>query len=218
MMQMRQVSVMLSVLFFLGCSGNHHVPFRDDSDSRQPTKEHINRLIDDLAISSSTDYEADRARAFEAVEKLTALGKQGFPYLLDHLNDSRESVELQRLNRRQNVGEACYYIIVLQIFNIPPGYAIPLIRKGADGELHDRPFSAEQGLFDQSTISTWLENRKVDPLVALQVEALEWLLEQENKIGYPDPTSEELFQAPLLLRLESLRKSVKGSQKGQREF
>jgi hypothetical protein len=167
----------------------------------------IEGLIDELAISSGPTGDAGdrRARAFAAVEKLSALGKQAFPYLLEHLDDHRESVELQRLNRRQDVGEACYCIIAYQILDIPSDYAIPIVRIGSDGELHQRPFAVEQGLFDSSTIAAWLKQREAEPLAALQVEALEWLLEQENKIGYPDSKSKATFHDPLVRHLESIR-------------
>jgi hypothetical protein len=203
---MRQVLPLLSVFILLGCGGPHDIPPSVGVDSR-PSAEVIENLIDELAISSDpTDDVGDRrARAFAAVEELSALGKQAFPYLLEHLDDNRESVELQRLNRRQDVGEACYCIIAYQILDIPPGYAIPMVRTGADGELHHRPFSAEQGLFDSSTITAWLKQREAEPLAALQVEALEWLLEQENKIGYPDSKSKATFHDPLVRHLESIK-------------
>ena len=137
---------------------------------------------------------------------MSALGKQAFPYLLEHLDDNRESVELQRLNRRQDVGDACYSIIAYQILDIPPDFAMSIFRTGADGKSHQRPCSsAVQDLFDSSTIAAWLKQREAEPLVALQVEALEWLLEEENKIGYPDSKSKSEIHDPLVRHLESIK-------------
>ena len=190
----------------LGCGRPHDMPPSVGVDSR-PSAEVIENLIDELAISSDpTDDVGDRrARAYAVVEELSALGKLAFPHLLEHLDDNRESVELQRLNRRQYVGEACYCIIAYQILDIPPNYAFPIFRTGADGKSHARPFAVEQDLFDSSTITAWLKQRESEPLAALQVEALEWLLEQEDKIGYPDYKSKATFHDPLIRHLESIK-------------
>ena len=175
-------------------------------DSR-PSAEVIENLVEELAISSGPTGDADgrRARAFAAAEELHAMGKHAFPHLLEHLDDKRESVEFQRLNRQQYVGEACYCIIAYQILDVPDGYPIPFLRTGADGQRHHRPYAVEQDLFDSSTITAWLKQRESEPLAALQVEALEWLLEEENKIGYPDNRSKATFHDPLLRHLESIK-------------
>lgn len=180
----RQVVPLLSILLVMGCGGPHEMRPNVEVDSR-PSGEVIEGLVSELAISSGPAEDAGerRARAYAAVERLSELGKHAFPYLLKHLDDNRESVELQRLNRRQTVGEACYCIIVYQIFSVPPDYFVPVVRTGADGELHQRPFSVEQGIFDSSSITAWLKQREADPLAALQVEAIEWLVEEVSLTG-----------------------------------
>ena len=211
----RKVLSLLSVLFVLGCGDPHDIRPSVEVDSRpsaEVTEEVIENLIDDLAISSDpTDDVGDRrARAYAAAEALHALGKQAFPHLLEHLDDNRESVEFQRLNRRQYVGEACYCIIAYQILDVPPDFAMSIFRTGADGKSHERPYSsAEQDLFDSSTIAAWLKQREAEPLVALQVEALEWLLEEENKIGYPDSKSKSEIHDPLARHLESMKADLR---------
>ena len=204
---MRQLLPLLSVFILLGCGGPHDMPHSVEVES-PPSAEVIENLIEELAISSGPTGDADgrRARAFAAAEELHAMGKHAFPHLLEHLDDKRESVGFQRLNRQQYVGEACYCIITYKILDIPPDFAMSIFRTGADGKSHERPYSsAEQGLFDSSTITAWLKQRESEPLAALQVEALEWLLEEENKIGYPDRSSKATIHDPLIRHLKSVK-------------
>lgn len=187
-----------------------------ETADKESVKE-IERLIEQLAISDKpaamepvytpsidTPRTDKRVIAFEAAKKLKTYGKAAFPFLLAHLDDNRQSVAFRRVIPH-TVGLSCLCIIEDQIIALPSDYQGSFYRKGKDGELHPRPRFMEPHLFTSKTIAQYLEDRKDKSLEEMQVEALEWLIEQEKKIGFQSEEQENEILGPLRRRLRQIK-------------
>ncbi len=65
-------------------------------------------------------------------------------------------------------------------------------------------------MFESDTVAGWLAERQNATLPALQAEALQWLIEQEKRIGFPDESAKEWALYPLERELEHVRKAISG--------
>jgi hypothetical protein len=143
----------------------------------------VRELIDRLAIANSpagngpvytpsvdTPARDPRVIAIDAAGKLYGYGTVAYPHLLAALDDRRQSIAL-RAQLPATVGLACLNIIRNQICVTPEDYFRTLVRTGADGEEHDRPFTSED-LFDMSTVRAWLGARSNRSLASLQLEGV----------------------------------------------
>ncbi|MCA9256320.1 MAG: hypothetical protein KDA33_11820 [Phycisphaerales bacterium] len=179
--------------------------------------ETIDALIDDLAISNqragyspisapqrATPETDRRVIARRAATQLAAYGKTAFPALRRHMSDHRQSVAFRRV-MPNDVSDACFCIMRNQIFNLPKDYVGSFYRDGVDGPMQSRPFFLEPTLFDHDTIGAWIDARANRSLTEMQIEALNWLIDEEKKIGFPEPGDREDFLDPLVRRLEALK-------------
>jgi len=181
----------------------------------------IEALIEKLAISDepaingpiytpskNTPRTDKRVVAYDAAKKLMSYGKQTFPYLLKHLDDKRQSVAFRRVEPH-NVADACFCIIRMQVFFLPEDYRGSFCRTGADGKMHDRAYFLKPALFTYDTIESWLEERKEKSLEEMQVEALQWLIEQEKRIGFQNKKDKKDFLYTLERQLSKVKKIIK---------
>ena len=181
-----------------------------------PTSVTIQALINKLAISDedaaagpvftpSTDTPKTdrRVMAYDAAEELKKFGAEAFPLLLASLDDIRQSVAFRRV-LPSTIGDACYTLITIQLYSLPPDYSGSICRKGADGRLHERPVFSND-LFATLDLKHWLAARRGHTLRELQIEALGWVLSEEEKIGAATPSDEEKFLAPLRARYSVLK-------------
>jgi len=157
--------------------------------------------------SIDTPTSDPRGQAFEAAEELTAYGRTAFPALIAHFDDRRQSVAFRRTNRA-TVGLACFAIIEDQVYPTPSDYRGSFYRTGADGKTHERPLFLKPGLFDRSTAAVWLAAREHKSLLEIQIEALTWLIGEENGIGCPEEKDRELYVYPLQRQLERLKRQL----------
>lgn len=182
-------------------------------------RQEIDALIERLALSDQpagdepiytphrdTPGTDKRVIAIEAVGKLKTYGREAFPQLLARRGDRRQSIPLRRIVPH-DVGLACYCIVEDQIYNLPRGYRGSFYRRGADGELHQRPHFMAPGPFDETTIDAWLDARRDRSLTEMQIEVLEWLIEQEKAIGFSGEAGREDYLVPLERQVERLRSS-----------
>ena len=209
------VRVFVITLCFSGC-----VPSSTDELQKQQYVDHgseIEALIEQLAISQEqagdqpiytptrdTPRTDKRVCAYDAAEKLKSYGKEGFPYLLKHLHDSRQSVAFRRV-LPSTVGDACFCIIREQVFNLPFDYEGSIYRTGVDGESHPRPCFFKPVLLSYETIEPWLNERKNKSLSDMQIEALTWLIEEEKKIGFVNEEVKYLYLYPLERQLKEIK-------------
>ena len=181
-----------------------------------PNAAAIRKLIDGLAISQEaasdepvftpsrdTPGSDPRVAAYDAAERLEALGIEAFPLLLDSLGDQRQSVAFRRV-LPSTVGDACYVLVSRQLYSLPPNYQGSFFRTGADGRGHARPVFSKD-LLTPDNLKGWLAARAGRTLPELQLEALGWVLAEEERIGAAAPEDEERFLAPLRARYAQLK-------------
>jgi len=155
-------------------------------------------------------------KVWAARELLLRGDPEDLPNLMDHLmryvEDKRYSYTSPpagpRFCVKVSVGEACREIIERRV---SPDVVDYINRRGADGKLHMRPryFDAVQKV---AALKEWWHERRGRALVALQIEALEWRIEQERKIGFANQEQEGKILAPLMQKLEVLRSSLNQQQ------
>lgn len=117
-----------------------------------------------------------------AFERLSNLGELAFPFLIEHLEDKRPSVDFHGHLRDRFVGTACHLIIRYQIEGYPEDYGqYGYQRIGKDGGLHVVPRNRSDSPFWD--IRNWLESNRDVSLAGKRIRAMEWALDQERKIG-----------------------------------
>lgn len=156
--------------------------------------------------SKDTPKTDERVIAYEAAEELSKFGLEAFPLLLASLADDRQSVAFRR-SLPSTVGDACYCLITRQLYALPEDYSGSFYRHGADGELHARPVFSKD-LFSYDNLKGWLASRQGRPLSELQLEALGWVLAEEELIGVATPEKETEYLAPLRAKHAALKKEI----------
>jgi hypothetical protein len=144
----------------------------------------------------------------EACAKLINFGDDALPILIEHLDDERPGPSLD-FNTPQ-VNEICRFLIVTRLIVYPHRYSRREKRKGADGKAHVRP-GADRNIFFDATkggFPTWITERKGRSFAELQLEVMEWMLAEEEKIGVAEDGDEEKYIAPLRRKVEELRRAV----------
>lgn len=182
--------------------------------------EEIEALIEQLAIAQEPAGDAPiltprrdapktdpRMIAMEAGRKLGDYGQAAFPYLLKHLDDNRQSVAFRRV-LPSTVGDACFCIMRGQLIPLPSDYEMSIMREGADGQLHERPLYAGRDIFDPGTIAAWLEARRYGSLEEMQVETLQWVIDEEKKIGFRNEKDKQDYLHPLERQLDRVQAST----------
>ncbi len=200
--------------------------------SQEELRNRVPALIEKLAILQEpageepiytppihTPRDDPRVVAYDAACELKRLGKQVFPFLLEHLADKRQSVAFRRVVP-YDVGLACFCIIEDHILVVPHDFPNFVQRKGADGEVHYRPFYAahlfSRGLFDSTTVAAWLEARADRTLAEMQVEALDWLIMGESEIGFPDEKERAEILGPLQRERKRIAATISRRQSSRR--
>jgi hypothetical protein len=146
----------------------------------------------------------------KAFKKLSELKVLAFPYMVEHLNDKRQSIPFRNHSLQQSVGDACYWNIYYQLQDQPEDYSeYGYDRKGKDGKDHPKPYWKGTPFDEAGGLAKWLEaNRKLS-YTEMQIKCLTWLLEEEKRIGASDPESYFLNILPLEIRILE-RKSERG--------
>ena len=219
-----QVLLLLSVVGLSAAIGHADNPKNDDQSKApaakpSPHEAETRELIDKLAISpkeatkepvltpsKNTPATDKRVIAFAAAKRLRAFGAEAFPYLLEALDDKRQSVGFRRV-LPSTVGDACFCVIEDQLYALPDNYRGSFYRQGKDGAQHERPVFLKE-LFSPGTIREWLEERPGRSLEQLQLEALGWVLNEEEKIGAATPDDQRKFLRPLRTKYAELKKQV----------
>lgn len=177
----------------------------------------LERLINRLAISNEVasnkqpllnnkkdDISKKIEEVYEVANEIAQYEKEAFPYLLRYLNDKRQSAPFRSVIPH-DVGDACYCIIRRLIYKLPVDYPRSFYRKGEDGKSKERQYFLKEDLFNKLTVADWLSKRKNNSLKEIQLEALEWLVEEEYKIGFAQEKDKEVYLYPLLREVENLR-------------
>jgi hypothetical protein len=166
---------------------------------------HFPRVLGpDVIYPPGFDHKAqERVRKAEA--RLRQKGFEAVPYLMEHLEDARYSYsEFFGEWHNHALGEVCFYIIEDLIDFYGFDYET---REAADGKVMEKP-SYLWSIARDGRMQEWWKERKGRSLGELQLEALQWTIEQERAHGFKDKAQEEQVMGPLLARLEELRSQV----------
>jgi hypothetical protein len=138
--------------------------------------------------------------------ELHSLGPSALPYLFEHFADERYSRTANRGAAYDNftVGDVCYDIVAEQL----QPYGILTKGRGADARRRPtRPdYPRHIRLRDLKAAQTWWELHKKMTLREIQMEVLQWVIDEEAKTPTRYSDSERRWLAETL---ESLRKSDK---------
>ncbi len=177
---------------------------------------HVQALIDQLEVYDTPRFEQifDKnarpddgvARAQKAAKELEALECIAIPELLKSLQDPRDSIPFESVYPT-SVGAACWFILERILCDLPPRPDSERWRKGADGEMHDRP-PFDVSPFRPGGIAKWLEERPGKSLEELRVELIEWTIEREREIGVATLSDYEKYIKPLEQHLKRLKPQV----------
>ncbi len=138
----------------------------------------------------------------EAFKKLSDLREVALTYMVEHLNDKRQSIPFRNHSLQQSVGDACYWNIQYQLQDQPEDYSeYGYQRKGKDGKDHPKPYWEGTPFDEAGGLAKWLEANKKLSYAEMQIKCLTWLLEEEKKIGASDPESYFLNILPLEIRI-----------------
>lgn len=169
--------------------------FADTGASHQPV---VSPGIADNSIEYRKRFEACQ----NAFQKLADYRGLAFPLLIEHLDDKRQSINFRNHHLANSVGDACYWIIYLQLQDRPPNYSrYGYSRQGRDGKDHPKPYWEGTPFDDAGGLRQWLENNKNLSYQEMQIKCLSWLLAQEKRIGAPDADSYFLNILPLEIRI-----------------
>jgi hypothetical protein len=138
----------------------------------------------------------------EAFNELYEMKPLAIPYLVEHLDDKRQSIDFRNHYAGNSVGDACYWNIYYQLVDQPEDYSeYGYSRKGRDGENHPKPYWEGTPFDAAGGLKEWLEKNKELNYLEMQIECLKWLLENEKQIGASDPDSYFLNILPLEIRI-----------------
>jgi len=152
-------------------------------------------------------YDLNAQQKIEQTQaKLVSLGKAAFPALIEHMNDAGYSLSVETsVVRGLSVGEVCFLIIEHQVDPSPMRYKL---RDGADGNSHSYKGYFSQYFrksMDREGMRRWWEKHQKLTLREMRIEAYEWRIAHELKIGFPDASHREEILQPLMKELECLK-------------
>jgi hypothetical protein len=207
---------------------SHALPANGGSQTRPPSKREIKALIDQLIspnreprrvsaahglpreFDSQKQKQVDRARA-----KLTEIGPQAFPYLIERWEDKRycltASNDLSGTFLHLTVGQICRAIIYDQL---QPHGTYP---KGFDPDRNRarqprRPGYPSTFLGSQQAAKQWWMKNKNQTLRQMQLQALDWVIAEEAKRrgDFTDKERQKLQQLRKTLAKDGKTLPVKG--------
>ncbi len=129
--------------------------FTDSPASNQPIVNPNMKIVDAdgnaKPISGESDDAEKRRQKFnscqKAFNKLYELKEAAIPFLVEHLDDERQSITFRNHSKGNSVGDACYWNIYFQLVDQPEDYSeYGYSRKGRDGENHPKPIGREHPL------------------------------------------------------------------------
>jgi hypothetical protein len=156
-------------------------------------KEHVESLIARLvsknkppktrgqsAVYPKRYDEASQEDVFLAYRELCELGPKSFPFIIPHLDDKRYSLTADGGAADVNftVGQLCFHAIDLQL------QPYKTYSRG-EGDPRNRPrrphYLAKLSLKDPIESRKWIDSLENKSLLQLQIEVLDWVIEEESK-------------------------------------
>ena len=145
----------------------------------------------------------------DGFKRLTAFNELAFPLLASHLDDKRPSLMYWNHTFAKTVGRICYRVIHDQLTEFPEGYSqYGLQRTGRDGKDHKKPYWAGNPYEESDGLGKWLQQNHQLTYTEKRIKCLNWLLDEEKKIGVIDPRGYYVNILPLELAILELKASA----------
>jgi len=142
----------------------------------------------------------------EAFNSLSENLDVALPIVVKHIDDKRFSYVQEEPSNgvyfQVSVGSACRKLLDQQIAVYKPN-----IRSIGGGKIAGEPPFAHKPEFVGSD-EKWWETRKNKSLVELQLEAVEWAIAFEKKMGFESPAEEKKSLGPLEIQATQLRRTL----------
>lgn len=153
----------------------------------------------------------------EAFKKLSAFKGKAVPFLVEHLDDDRQSIDFRNHYMGTSVGNACHWKLYDLIQDRPGDYSsYGYSRKGRDGQMHTKPYWEGSPFGESRDIKLWLEQNAQLSYPQKQIKCLTWLLEKEKAIGACD--AESYFENILPLEIRILERRLEAGHKVEPEL
>ncbi len=134
----------------------------------------------------------------EAFKRLTAFNGLAFLLIAAHLDDKRPSSMHWNHTLVKTVGGMCYRVIHDQLTEFPAGYSeYGYQRTGRDGKGHVKPYWAGTPYDAADGLENWLQQNENLSYFEKRIKCLNWLLDEEKKIGVIDPQGYYVHILPL---------------------
>jgi hypothetical protein len=187
------------------------------ADLRSPNKDPNPKFQPFIKLPKAYDLAAQE-KVERAREELIEMKEAAFPVLIDHLKDKPYSSSISTaIFRSLSVGEVCFMIIEGQVDLAGMRYKA---RTGSDGKGHTHTgyFSqyCKDGSDSRDGLARWWKEHENKSLKEMQIEALEWSIERERAIGFPNEKDREHYLNPLVKMLADLKRPV-GQSNAMRE-
>ena len=166
---------------------------------------------------STQEYDQMFKRCQDAFQKLSELKGLAIPFMVEHLDDKRQSINFRNHYLGNSVGDACYWNIYYQLQDRPKYYSrYGYQRKGRDGKLHVKPYWKGTPFDKEGGLVQWLEKNNKLSYEQKQIKCLTWLLEKEKAIGACDAESYFINILPLEIRI--LERKLEAGEKVEQEL
>jgi hypothetical protein len=153
--------------------------------------------------------ETSQVRVLEARGRLEKVIIEAFPCLLKHFEDKRYSFTQDNGEAEGNwsVGQTCVTLLRRQL----QPYAVSCLGDRARGKIkfdpRERPirpnYLKHNNLWDPKAAAAWWEQRKDKSLRELQLEALQWVLAEEQKAPKQYSEEDRAYLKELISKLEA---------------
>jgi hypothetical protein len=151
---------------------------------------------------NTDDYRKRFEKCQNAFNELMKYKGSSIPFLVEHLNDKRQSINFRNHCLANSVGDACYWNIYNQLQDLPKDYSkYGLKRKGKDGKQHIKPYWEGTPFDSEGGMKQWLKKNSKLSYVRKQIKCLNWLLAKEKSIGACDAESYFINILPLEIRI-----------------
>lgn len=159
-------------------------------------------IITPGATPQSEQYRDRFEACRSAFQRLSEFKELAFPFLLEHLNDDRQSIPFRNHYTGQSVGAACYWNIYYQLQDMPDDYSsYGYKREGRDRKYHVKPYWEGTPFDDAGGLVKWLGQNRDRSYAEKQIRCLMWLLSREKAIGACDADSYFENILPLEIRI-----------------
>ncbi len=165
------------------------------------------------------EYKQQFEKCQKAFDKLSTFKGKAFPILIEHLHDKRPSINFRNHSEEHAVGDACYWNLSLQLQDTPDNYSsYGYSRAGRDGQQHPKPYWKSSPFEEAGGLEKWLKSNAALSYPEMQVKCLNWLLEEEKKIGAPDAASYFENILPLEIRILERKLEISPDAELQKEL